>query len=99
MLARLAQGVGELLVLRDGLGELALGLEQSLLEGAHALGCVLQPAAQLLDLLFEDLAVLAELLGFGQGRLQLVLRFVLADGDHLLGRRDGTRGDPTPGFA
>jgi len=38
VLARLAQRVGELLVLRDGLGELALGLEQTLFERAHPLG-------------------------------------------------------------
>ena len=46
VLARLAQGVGQLLVLGHGLGELALGLEQALLERAHALGRVLQPAPQ-----------------------------------------------------
>ena len=43
VVARLAQGVGELLVLADRLGELALGLEQPLLERAHPLGRVLQP--------------------------------------------------------
>lgn len=38
VLACLTQRVGELLVLRDRLGELTLALEQSLLEGADALG-------------------------------------------------------------
>ena len=68
MLARLAQGGGQLLVLGDGLGELALGLEQSLLEGADALGGVLQPAAEDDDLLLEALDRLLEL-----GDLRLVL--------------------------
>ena len=46
VLARLAQGVGELLVLGHRLGELALGLEQPLLERAHPLGGVLEAPAQ-----------------------------------------------------
>ena len=37
VLARLAEGVAQLLVLGHGLGQLALGLEQPLLQGAHAL--------------------------------------------------------------
>jgi hypothetical protein len=53
VLACLAQGVGELLVLGDRLGELALGLEQPLLEGAHPLRCVLEPPAERLDLVLE----------------------------------------------
>ena len=44
VLARLAQGVRELLVLADRLGELALGLEESLFQGPDALGCVLEAA-------------------------------------------------------
>ena len=43
VLARLTQGGGQLLVLGDGLGELTLGLEQPLLEGADALRA--RPAA------------------------------------------------------
>ncbi len=46
VLARLAQRVGQLLVLVDGLGQLALGLEQALLEGSHALRRVLQAAPE-----------------------------------------------------
>ena len=61
MLARLTQGGRELLVLGDGLGELALGLEQSLLEGADALGGVLQPPAEDDDLFLEALDRLLEL--------------------------------------
>ena len=53
VLAGLAQRVGELLILRDGLAELALRLEQALLEGADTLGRVLQPAAQRGDLVLE----------------------------------------------
>ena len=41
VLARLAQRVGELLVLADGLCELALGVEEALFEGAHAFRGVL----------------------------------------------------------
>ena len=53
VLARLAQGVGELLVLRHRLGQLALGLEESLLQRAHPLGGVGQLAAQRRDLFLE----------------------------------------------
>ena len=54
VLARLAQRVAELLVLGDRLGQLTLGLEQPLFEGAQPLGGVGQAAAQLDDLLVED---------------------------------------------
>ena len=54
MLARLPEGVGQLLVLGDGAGQLALGLEQLLLERPDALGRVLQPPAQGDDLLLEE---------------------------------------------
>ena len=54
VLARLTQRVAELLVLDDGVGQLALGLEQALLEGAHPLGRIGQLAAQVGDLLVED---------------------------------------------
>ncbi len=55
VLTGLTEGVGQLLVLRDGLLELALGLEQLLLEGADALRGVLQPAAKGADLLLQSL--------------------------------------------
>ena len=61
VVARLPQRVGELLVLRHGLRQLALGLEQPLLEGAHPLGRVLQPPPQREDLLLERPRVLLEL--------------------------------------
>ena len=68
MLARLAQGVGELFVLGDGLCELALALQEALLERAHALGRVLELAAQPHHVLFEHLHLLLEV-----GDLVLVL--------------------------
>ena len=55
VLARLAQGGREALVLGDGLGELALGLEEPLLERADPLGRVLEPAAEDDDLFLERL--------------------------------------------
>ena len=84
MLARLAQGVGELLVLRHGLGQLALGLEQPLLERAHALGRVLQPAPQRDDLFLERLRLLAELGDLLARRQPGAVRARGRDGDHLL---------------
>ena len=48
-----SQGVAELLVLRDGVGQLALGLQQSLLQGALALGGIGELAAELFDLSLE----------------------------------------------
>ena len=65
VLARLAQGVRELLVLRDGLGQLALRLEEALLERAHPLGRVLELPAQEGDLLLERHRLLAELFELG----------------------------------
>ena len=60
MLARFTQGGGEAFVLGDGLLELALGLEDLLLEGAHALGCVLEAAAEDDDLFLEPLELALE---------------------------------------
>ena len=76
VLARFAQGGGQLLVLRDGLGELALRLEEALLERADALGRVLEPAPQDDDLLFEALDALLELVD---------LRLVLGESTLVLG--------------
>ena len=79
VLARLAEGGGELLVLGDGLGELALRLEQPLLERADPLRRVLEAAAQDDDLLLEGLDRL----------LQLVdLRLVFGQSPFVLGRHD-----------
>ena len=50
VLARLPQGVAQLLVLGDGLGQLTLGLEQPLLEGAHSLRGIGQAGSKVGDL-------------------------------------------------
>jgi hypothetical protein len=50
VLASLTQRVAQLLVLADRLGELALGLEQALLERADAHRCVDEPGTQVGDL-------------------------------------------------
>ena len=60
MLARLAQHRRELLVLGDGLGELALGLEETLLERANTLRSVLQSSAQDHDFFLQRLHLLLE---------------------------------------
>ena len=51
LLGRL-EGEGELLVLGHGLGQLALGLEELLLEGLHPARALLEPPAEDGDLLF-----------------------------------------------
>ena len=85
VLAGLAERVGQLLVLGDGLGQLALGLEQALLEGAHPLRGLLQPTAEDDDLLLH----LRQLLAGGEdvvvGRPARCAITWGADGDHLLG--------------
>ncbi len=53
VLAGLAKGVAQLLVLRDRLGELALGLEEALLERALALRRIGKALPQLVDLLLQ----------------------------------------------
>ena len=53
MFARLTERVAQLLVLADGLGQLALGLEQTLLEGADTVRRVGQARPQLGDLLAQ----------------------------------------------
>ena len=53
MLAGFPQGVAELLVLGDRLGQLALGLEQPLLEGADPLRGVGEPSPQVGDLVAQ----------------------------------------------
>ena len=76
VLARLTQGVGELLVLADRLGELALRLEQPLLERAHPLRCVLEAPAQAAHLFFEVGRLTPQLgqLRFVRSNLALVIR-------------------------
>lgn len=77
VLPRLTERGRELLVLRDGLGELALGLEEALLEGANPLGGVLEAAAEDDDVLLEALHLPAEVLD---------LALVLDEAPLLLGR-------------
>jgi ferredoxin len=74
VLTSLTQCVAQLLVLADGLGQLALGLQQALLERAHPLGGIEQLAAQVDDLFLETLGLLAQVPDLG-----LVLR--LASGE------------------
>ncbi len=64
LLLGLLQGEGELLVLRDRLGELPLALEEPLLERLHPSGALLEAAPERVDLVFgldqagaEDLQV------------------------------------------
>jgi hypothetical protein len=69
VLAGLLEREGQLLVLRDGLGKLALGLEQALLEGADAVRGLGQAPAQLDDLFLGNVHPLDQL-----GRTGLVAR-------------------------
>ena len=85
MLARLAEGGGEPLVLGDRLGELALGLEHPLLEGPYPLRGVLEATAQNDDLFLEGL----------QLRLQVAdLPLVLRQPPVVLGRHSVTSNNP-----
>ncbi len=95
VLAGLAQGVGQLLVLRHRLGQLALRLEQPLLEGADALGRVLQAAPEGDDLLLQRDGLLAQLghLRFEGGDPLFKLGFV--DENHLLERSRRTLHRPS----
>ena len=80
MLAGLTQGGREPFVLGDRLGELALGLEDPLLEGPDPLGRVLEPASQEDDLLLQALHLVLEI-------AHLVL--VLGETSIVLCRHDG----------
>jgi hypothetical protein len=89
MCSRLTQRRRQLLVLGHRLGELPLGLEQTLLERPDALGRVLETPSQDDDLLLESLDALLELidLSFVLGQPPLVLGSHLSDtssvdGDH-----------------
>ena len=74
LLLGLLEGEGQLLVLRHGVGQLALGVEQALFEGLDATGALLEAAAQRVDLV----------LGVGQLRPQR-----LGLGGQLVGVRGG----------
>ena len=56
---RLAQRIGQLLVLRYGLGQLSLGFKQAFFQGAHPLGGVGNPAPQKGNLVFKRTALVA----------------------------------------
>ncbi len=75
VLARLAEGGGQAFVLRHRLLELALGLEDPLLQGAHPLGGVLEAAPEDDDLFLEALQLPLEVadLAFVLGETTLVL--------------------------
>ncbi len=84
VLLGLLQGVGQLLVLRDRLGQLALGLEQPLLEGLDASGPLRQAPAQDRDLLVGLAAPIAQPVELLVQR-QLSFLFRLGRWNHLLG--------------
>ena len=84
VLLGLLQGVGQLLVLGDGLGQLALGLEQPLLEGLDASGPLRQASAQDRDLLVGLAAPVAQTVELLAQR-QLSFLFRLGRRNHLLG--------------
>ena len=84
VLAGLTEGVGQLLVLADGLGELTLGLEQPLLEGAHPLGGVLEAAPQGGDLFLQDPDLFVEVLDLAGQAFLVGFVVVSVDGNHLL---------------
>ena len=85
VLLGLLQGVGQLLVLRDGLGELALGLEQPLLEGLDPPGALRQPPPQDGDLLFGLTAPLAQSVELARVARAVVRSSRLGRRNHLLG--------------
>jgi hypothetical protein len=64
LLPGLAESGGQAFVLGQRLGELALGLEQALLEHPHLAGRVLQAAAEQGRLLLEELDLPLQLAGF-----------------------------------
>ncbi len=95
VLLRLLQGVGQLLVLRDRLGQLALGLEQSFLEGLDAPGPLRQASAQDGDFLVGLTAPVAQTVQlFAQRQLSFLFR--LGRRNHLLGLYPGASCDHTP---
>ena len=67
LLLGLLQGEGQLLVLRRRLGQLALRLEEALLEGLHPPGALLQPAPERVDLILGVCQLGAQRLGLGSG--------------------------------
>ena len=95
VLLRLLQRVGQLLVLRDGLGQLALGLEQPLLEGLDAPGPLRQAPAQDGDLLVGLAAAFAQPVELLAQR-QLSFLFRLGRRNHLPGLVSGASCDHTP---
>ena len=84
VVAGLPQRVGQLLVLRHGLGQLALRLEEALLERAHALGRVLEAAPEGDDLVLEGGCGVAQLGQLGLLGCVSVGLAGLVDGNHPL---------------
>ncbi len=101
MLARFAEGGGEPLVLGDGLLQLALGLEDLLLEGADPLGSVLQAAPEHHDLFFEALELTLEVVDLprvlGQTPVVLGSHAITSWGTEIAWRRTLHRRVPASG--
>ena len=68
LLLGLLEGVGQLLVLRGGVGQLALAVEQALLEGLDAAGALLQAAPERVDLVLGVGQLGPQRLGLGRRR-------------------------------
>ena len=97
VLPRLAEGGRQLLVLRQRLGELALRLEEPLLQGPDPLRGVLEPPAEADDLLLQRLELALEIGDFPLVFLETL--FVLGGrGDHLLSPGSPTRGPVGRGY-
>jgi hypothetical protein len=93
VLASLAQGVAELLVLADRVRELALGLEQPLLERPHPLRRIGQASAQIGDLLLEHHDLSAQDIGILTVTGTVVLT---VDGCHVRNLHASTQGSHAP---
>jgi hypothetical protein len=61
VLTRFAKGEAELLILPNRMGQLAFGLEKTLLQRAHALGGIEKLAAKRDHFFFEGLALFTKL--------------------------------------
>ena len=97
VLLGLLEREGQLLVLRHRMCELALGLEQPLLERAHPPGRFLKPAPELGDLVFGLLCAAVQLLSIVIVCREPRVLIAVHRRHHLLTRRDlRPRRDPTP---
>ena len=99
VLLGLLEREGQLLVLRHGMCELALGLEQPLLERANPARRLLQAAPELGDLVFCLLGPAVQLLSIAIVCWEAGGLIALHRRDHLLKWRNiRHRRDPTPAF-